>query len=356
MPSVLVAEDNRDSRELVSDILISLGYTPVLAENGRVALELIQAQAPDLVILDINMPEVDGFEVCAAIKRNPATAKIPVIMLTAHADVESRVTGLGLGADDYLPKPFHPRELIARIETRLRAKAITDDLRAQGEELRRTFERFVGPEIVEQLLEDPTHVKLGGVETTVTVLFADLENFTRVAEYAQPAELLDVLNRYHTLMVQHIIANGGTVDKFLGDGLMALYNTPIPQPDHALRAVRTALGIRAALGEFYRQLDPMFRLNINFGINTGKAIVGNVGAPEIMDFTAIGDTVNLASRLEGLAAGDEITVSEETYRLVADWVIAERVGPRPVRGRDEPVVTYLIHALREPARRRDMEI
>ncbi|MEL7673959.1 MAG: adenylate/guanylate cyclase domain-containing protein [Chloroflexota bacterium] len=346
MPRVLVAEDNRDSRELVSDILVSLGYTPVLAENGRVALELIHAQPPDLVILDVNMPEVDGFEVCAAVKRNPSTAKIPVIMLTAHTDVESRVTGLGLGADDYLDKPFHPRELIARIETRLRAKAITDDLRAQGEELRRTFERFVGPEIVEQLMEDPTHVKLGGVETVVTVLFADLENFSRVAESAEPTELLDVLNRYHTLMVQHIIANGGTVDKFLGDGVMALYNTPVPQPDHALRAVRTALDIRAALDQFHSQLEPRFRLNINFGINSGRAIVGNVGAPEIMDFTAIGDTVNLASRLEGLAGSNEIAVSEETYRLVAEHVAAARVGPCPVRGRGEPVVSYLIHGWR----------
>lgn len=346
MLNVLVAEDNRDSLELVSDILLSLGYTPVLAENGRQALDLIQAQPPDLVILDINLPEIDGFEVCAAIKRNPATAKIPVIILTAHTDVESRVTGLALGADDFLAKPFHPRELVARIETRLRAKAITDDLRTQGDELRRIFERFVGPEVVEQLLEDPTHVKLGGVETDVTVLFADLENFTTLAEAASPAELLDILNRYHTLMVQHIKANGGTVDKFLGDGLMALYNTPVPQSDHALRAVRTALNIRAALTTFHPQLDPRFRLNINFGISSGKAIVGNVGAPDIMDFTAIGDTVNLASRLEGLADSNEIVISEDTWRLVAEHVTAERIGPRPVRGRGEPVVSYLIHGWR----------
>jgi adenylate cyclase len=346
MPNVLVAEDNRDSLELVRDILLSLGYSPILAENGREALDLIAAQPPDLVILDINMPEVDGFEVCAAIKRNPATAKIPVIILTAHSDVESRVTGLGLGADDYLQKPFHPRELVARIETRLRAKAITDDLRAQGDELRRTFERFVGPEVVEQLLEDPTHIQLGGVETEVSVLFADLENFTRLAESVPPGELLDILNRYHTLMVQHIKANGGTVDKFLGDGVMALYNTPVPQPDHPLRAVRTALDIRAALDDFHRTLDPRFRLNVNFGINSGRAIVGNVGAPDIMDFTAIGDTVNLASRLEGLAGSNEIVVSEGTWHAVADYVIGERLAPRPVRGRGELVVSYLIHGWR----------
>ena len=201
------------------------------------------------MILDINMPEMDGFEVCAALKSNPATAKIPILMLTAQIDVESRVTGLGLGADDYLPKPFHPRELIARIETRLRAKEETDTLRPQREQIRQTFERFVAHEIVEQLLEDPTRVQLGGADTTVTVLFADLEGFTTLAEHTDPAHLIEILNGYHTLLVHHIKANGGTVDKFLGDGVMALYNTPLPQPDHALRAVRTALDIHDALAD-----------------------------------------------------------------------------------------------------------
>ena len=343
---VLVAEDNRDSRELVSDILLSLGYIPILAPNGRVALEKMIADPPDLAILDINMPELDGFEVCAAIKRNPATAKIPVIMLTAQVDVESRVTGLGLGADDYLPKPFHPRELIARIETRLRAKEETDTLRQQREQIRQTFERFVAHEIVEQLLQDPTRVQLGGAEATVTVLFADLEGFTSLGEHADPAHLIEILNAYHMLLVQHIKANGGTIDKFLGDGVMALYNTPLPQSDHALRAVRTALNIRDALPTFHEQLDRRFHMGVNFGIHTGQAIVGNVGTPDLMDFTAVGDTVNLASRLQGLSENNQIMVSEDTYRLVKDDVIAHRSGPRTVRGREEPVITYLIERLR----------
>jgi class 3 adenylate cyclase len=343
---VMVAEDNRDSRELVSDILLNLGYIPMLAPNGRIALEKIMSDPPDLVILDINMPELDGFEVCAAIKRNPATAKIPVIMLTAQTDVESRITGLGLGADDYLPKPFHPRELIARIETRLRAKEETDTLRQQREQIRQTFERFVAHEIVEQLLQDPTRVQLGGAEATVTVFFADLEGFTSLAEHASPTHLIEMLNGYHMLLVQHIKANGGTIDKFLGDGVMALYNTPLPQPDHALRAVRTALHIREALPAFHKDLDPLFRLGVNFGIHTGQAIVGNIGAPDLMDFTAVGDTVNLASRLQGMSENSQIMVSEDTYNIVQDFVVAQRGGPRAVRGREESVNTYLIERLR----------
>lgn len=344
---VLVAEDNLDGLELVNDILLSLNHTPILAENGRIALDKIRGENPDLVILDVNMPEMDGFAVCAAMRSDPLTAKIPVIMLTALSDVESRIAGLGVGADDYLPKPFHPRELIARINARLRTKAIQDNLHEQRELLRRAFERFVAPEIVEQLLEDPTRVELGGAEAVVTVLFADLEGFTTLAEHTEPALLIDMLNRYHTLMVHLIKANGGTIDKFMGDGLMALYNTPLPQSDHALRAVSTALAIREALPEFHQQLDPPFRLGVNFGISTGRAIVGNIGAPELMDFTAIGDTVNLASRLQGLSDNSEITISEETYQLIAHAVHAQRVGPRVVRGREEPVITYLVFGLRE---------
>jgi len=343
---ILVAEDNPDSRELVNDILRSLGYTALLAQNGQIALDILKDTRPDLIILDVNMPVLDGFEVCAVVKSNPATAEIPVLMLTAQGDVDSRVHGLGLGADDYLVKPFHPRELIARLRTRLRAKAETETLRAQREQIRRTFERFVAPEIVDQLLEDPLRVELGGVETVVTVMFADLEGFTQLAERTSAARLLEVLNAYLNLLVHHIKANGGTVDKFLGDGVMALYNTPLPQADHALRAVETALTIRDALPEFQREFESQFQLGVNVGIHTGSAVVGNIGTEELMEFTAIGDTVNLASRLQGLSTNNQIMVSASTYDLIADWVVAERVGPRSIRGREEEVVTYLIERLR----------
>jgi adenylate cyclase len=155
-----------------------------------------------------------------------------------------------------------------------------------------------------------------------------------------------MLNRYHALLVHYIKNNGGTVDKFLGDGLMALYNTPVQHVDHPLRAVRTALQIREALLDFHQQFDSIFRLGINFGIHTGRAIVGNVGAPDLMDFTAIGDTVNLASRLQGLSDNSQITISEDTYCLIAEHVLAEKVGPRVVRGREEPVTSYLVLSLR----------
>jgi len=301
---------------------------------------------PDLVILDVNMPGMSGFEVIAQLKSAEITSKIPVIMLTAMADIDNRVEGLGLGADDYLTKPFSPRELMARIETRLRAKVETDDLRNTKEMIRHTFERFVPPSVVAQLLKDPGQVKLGGVLQEVTVLFSDLENFTSISERTDPEKLLKMLNTYHTLVVKIIQQNGGTVDKFIGDGVMALYNTPLQQDDHALRAVLTALQIRETLGETYLEFERDFHLRINFGIHTGQAIVGNVGSADIMDFTAVGDTVNIAARLQGLAENGQILVSEATFEQVQENVDAVPIGAQAVKGRVGAIMTYQINNLR----------
>ncbi len=342
---ILVADDNPDSRQLTRDIVASMGHEVVTALDGVRALAAIQEHLPDLVILDVNMPGMSGFDVMSALKSSEATAQIPVLMLTALADVENRVHGLGLGADDYLSKPFNPRELVARVNARLRAKGETDDLRASQEMIRATFERFVAPQVVERLLRDPTQVKLGGTLQEVTVLFADLEGFTSISEFTEPATLLSVLNHYHTLIVNIIQRFGGTVDKFIGDAVMALYNTPLPQEDHALRAVKTAVHIRNSLAEFYEQFDPTFHMRINFGIHTGMAVVGNVGTPQIMDFTAVGDTVNLAARLQDICADGQILISRSTYDQVADQISVTPVGFLDIKGRKEPVMAYTVSEL-----------
>ena len=220
---ILVAEDNIDSRELLTEILQALGYEVVVAFDGVNALEKIQEGFPDLCILDVDMPRKDGFEVVEALRSEAQTADIPVIMLTARDDVESRVAGLGLGADDYLPKPFNPRELIARVRNLLRAKATTDDLREQREIIQNTFSRFVAQEIIDLMLESPEQITLGGQVRPITVMFADLVGFTSAAEREDPVEILEVLNAYHGFLVQFVKQNGGTIDKFLGDGLMALF-------------------------------------------------------------------------------------------------------------------------------------
>jgi class 3 adenylate cyclase len=337
---VLVADDNANSRQLVKDIIESIGYEAIVAQDGPAALLAAQTHSPDLVILDVNMPGMSGFEVCAALKSDPKMAQIPILMLTALSDVENRVTGLGLGAEDYLPKPFSPRELAARVNARLRSKAETDDLRNTKELIKQTFERFVSPSVVQKLLQDPSQIKLGGQLQEVTVLFSDLEGFTTISEHTEPEKLLGILNTYHALIVSVIQSFSGTVDKFIGDGVMALYNTPLPQDDHPLRAVRTALQIRGALEAFYPQFEPEYRMRVNFGIHTGMVVVGNVGSPHLMNFTAVGDTVNVAARLQDMSAGGKILISEACYRQLTAPLDVKPVGYQTIKGRTEPVMVY----------------
>jgi adenylate cyclase len=342
---VLVAEDNPEMRQLARDILQAMGLDVITAYDGPNALDTVRAQRPDLVVLDIDMPGMNGFEVCTAIKSDAETAQIPVLMLTAQGDVDHRVHGLAVGADDYLSKPYSPRELMARVETRLRAKTESDNLREKQQILRQTFERYVHSSVVDQMLRDPGQVKLGGKWQEVTVLFADLEGFTALCEHIPPEELLSVLNGYHNLIVSLILQHGGTIDKFLGDGVMALYNTPLPQKNHALFAVQTAVMIREALTEFHQSLAPEYRMCINFGIHTGMAVVGNVGTDRIMDFTAVGDTVNLASRLQGLSHQCQILISHATYQQVQPQVVVRPIGKVQVRNRVEAVTAYEVTEL-----------
>jgi adenylate cyclase len=337
---VLVAEDNPEMRQLARDILNTMGLEVITAYDGPNALITAQTQQPDLVVLDIDMPGMNGFDVCAELKSNSTTAQIPVLMLTAQSDVEHRVHGLQVGADDYLSKPYSPRELIARVETRLRAKSASDDLREKQQILRKTFERYVHSSVVEQMLLNPTQVKLGGRLQEVTVLFADLEGFTALSERIDPEELLSVLNQYHNLIVSLILQHNGTIDKFLGDGVMALFNTPLPQDDHALYAVQTAVMMREALADFHMELEPAYRMGINCGIHTGMAVVGNVGTDQIMDFTAVGDAVNLASRLQGISHSNQILISHATYEQVKDFVSVHPIGAIHVKNRVEAVMTY----------------
>jgi len=339
---ILVVDDNRDNIELVRDILEVTGHTILSAFNGHTALEIADAELPDLVILDVNMPRMNGFEVCRRLKEGEKTSGIPVIMLTAQDAIESRVEGLSSGADDYLTKPFSPRELMARVDRSLRSKAISDDMRSQQALLRKTFSRFVAAPIVDQLLQNPEQVQLGGTLQPVTVLFADLQGFTTLSEHTEPETLLQLLNSYHTYMVRIVLQYGGTIDKFLGDGLMALFNTPVQQEDHIARAVKTALHIQDELHWFHQDLPEEYRMLINFGIHTGTAIVGNVGSENVMDFTAVGDTVNVAARLQGVADDGQILVSKETFEATQDFIYGRSRGELAVKGRTTPVNAYEI--------------
>ncbi len=339
-PKILVADDAPDNVLLVQDLLSGEGYEVIPAYDGLEALKKIRESLPDVILLDINMPYLDGFEVCQQLKADPATAEIPVLILTAWAEPEQRVKGLQLGAEDYLAKPFDYRELLARVRHRLRSKQAADEMRAAQRAIRQTFEHYVSPRIVERLLADPTRVQLGGAQQPVTILFADLRGYTTLAENLAPAELVHVLNGHLTVAAQAVLAHEGTISQFVGDLVMAIYNAPLPQPDHALRAARAALALHNAMFHYHAGLASELRMNFGVGIVTGEAVVGNIGARELLSYTAIGDTVNLAQRLEEMAGGGRVLISEPTRQALGGLARVESLGMIPIRGRNEPVAVY----------------
>lgn len=343
MPTILIADDRPESVDLVRRLLVLEGYQIVTAYDGQEALDRIRQHLPDLVLLDLDMPLLNGYEVCQRLKADPFTTDIPVLMLTAWAQPDHRVRGLQLGAEDYLTKPFDYRELLARIQARLRAKQQTDELRAAQKVVRETFERYVPCHVVEQLLTDPAQVRLGGTQQMLTVLFADLRGYTGLAEILPADLLVDVLNGHLTVAAQAVLAFEGTVSQYAGDRVMAIFNAPLPQPDHALRAVQAAQRLRQGLGRYHGGLPPQLRMEFGVGIASGEAVVGNIGAGELFHYTAIGDTVNLAQRLEEIAGGSEVLLTESTWQLLDGSSI--RVEPRglvSVRGRSELVAVYAL--------------
>jgi len=344
--TILIADDRPESVELVRDLLTMEGYRIVTALNGQEALDGIRQQLPDLVLLDISMPLLNGYEVCQRLKADPATADIPVLMLTAWAEPDQRVKGLQLGAEDYLAKPFDYRELMARIETQLRTKQERDRLRAAEKTIRETFERYVPPHVVERLLADPTQVSLGGAQQMVTVLFADLRGFTTLAQALPPEQLVDVLNGHLTAATEAVLAYDGTISHYAGDLVMAIFNAPLPQEDHALRAALAALKLHQQTNKYHASLPPSLRMQFGVGIASGEAVVGNIGAKELFHYTAIGDTVNLAQRLEEIAGGGEILLTDSTRQFLANRDAGvEARGCTSIRGRSELVAVYALEDL-----------
>jgi adenylate cyclase len=342
-PTILVVDDRPESVQMISDLLAVDGYQVLTAYTGQEALDSIHRRLPDMVLLDLNMPMMNGYEVCERLKADPTTADIPVLMLTAWADPDHRVRGLQLGAADYLVKPFDYRELLARIQARLLDKQQTDRLRAAQKAIRDTFERYVPPHVVERLLADPTRVRLGGTQQNITVLFADLRGYTALAETLPPDQLLEVLNGHLTVAARAVLAYEGTISQYVGDLVMAIFNAPLQQPDHASRAVQAASQIRRDLDIFHARLLPELRMAFGIGIASGEAVVGNIGAKEFFHYTAVGDTVNLAQRLEEMAHGSEILMTESTRQLLDGTAV--RVAPRgltSIRGRSVPITVFAL--------------
>ena len=349
---VLIVDDEPEALNLVRRLLQADGFEVVLAENAHTALELFESVRPELVLLDILLPGTDGIQLLKVMReRDPVAA---IVMVSALTSERIMLESLLAGADEYISKPFPMKEMRIRIrkaleKARLRRENIRlqEELNQANERLRALFERYMPSPVAERLISSPTLPDLGGTRQVITVLFADMRDFTPLAERLPPDRLMEVLNTYLSEATDVILKYDGTLDKFMGDGIMAFFNAPVLQEDHALRAVRTAQEIHRRV-EARGAIVDGHRLQFGIGIHTGEAVVGNVGSQYLMNYTALGDSVNVAKRLQEMAQPGHTLISRETYEEIKPYVLeVEHLGLQRLQGRQEPVDVYDVKSLKE---------
>jgi adenylate cyclase len=354
--ALLVVDDNEINRDLLSRYLGRLGHTVQTAPDGLSALKMIDSGAFDLVLLDIMMPELNGYQVLQHLKDSPSWRDLPVIMISALDEMDSVVRCIELGAEDYLPKPFNPVLLRARIGACLEKKRLRDlekEQRRQLQELnaalevrnrfiRQTFGRYLSDDIVETILEKPDGLNIGGEKRQATILMSDLRGFTSLSEKLPPEDVVAMVNIYLEAMTEVILKYQGTIDEFIGDGILVIFGAPLARPDDARRAVACAVEMQlamAAVNDRNRQAGyPEVALGI--GINTGKMVVGNIGSKKRMKYGVVGQNVNLTSRIESYTVGGQIFISEGTVKACGDIVRIDHAMQVMPKGVKEPLTIY----------------
>ncbi len=364
---ILVVDDEPKNVKLLADLLTFKGYSAVTASSGREALAKVEAEQPDLVLLDVVMPEMSGYEVCRKIRENPATEILPVVMVTALDPTEERTKGLDSGADDFLTKPINQAELLARVRSLLRIKELYGTIQAQAAQLsewNKTLEhqvqeqvaqlerlgrlkRFFSPQLAELIVAGGAEDPLRTHRQEVTVVFLDLRGFTAFAETTEPEEVMAVLRDYHAEMGKLILEHEGTLERFTGDGMMIFFNDPVPVPNPAEQAIRMSMAMREKVGDLivkWRKLG--YELDIGVGIGQGYATIGAIGFEGRWDYGAIGTVTNLASRLCGEAKAGQILVSQRLLGTVEELIEVEPVGELALKGLQRPVTGYNILRLK----------
>ena len=358
---ILVVDDVAMNVKLLVDLLAVKGYATCSASSGPEALTVLERERPDLVLLDVMMPGMSGYEVCAAIRADAAHAMLPVVLVTALDPSQERAKGLDAGADDFLSKPVNQAELLARVRSLLRIKSLYDEvLRQKSEltELNRTLEervtdgvqqlervgrlkRFFSPQLADLIVAGGADDPLKSHRREITVVFLDLRGFTAFTETADPEEVMGVLGEYHAAMGRLILEHEGTLERFTGDGIMVFFNDPVQVSDPVLRAARMALAMqrevaRLSLGWNKRGYD----LLMGVGIAQGFATIGGIGFEGRIDYGAIGTVTNLAARLCGEAQGGEILVSQRVMGPLDDAFRTEAAGELALKGFQRAVPAF----------------
>jgi class 3 adenylate cyclase len=354
---ILVVDDTPANIQTVAAILKGQGYQLSVATNGKQALEVLEKIQPDLILLDVMMPELDGFETCQRIKSTAAWRNIPVIFLTAKTETADIVKGFEVGAVDYVGKPFNAHELLARVNTHLTIDQLRLSLAEKNVELarahelvRRAFGRYVSEEVAESLLRTPEALELGGEERDATILMSDLRGFTAMAERLPPREVIEVLNLYLETMVEVIARYEGTIDEIIGDAILVIFGAPLACDDHAAKAVACGVAMQLAMIDVNQRLETRDRvqLEMGIGIHTGRVVVGNIGSLRRTKYTAVGSNVNMAGRVESFTTGGQVLITEETRgRIEATLRVDGEFHVEP-KGASRHLLLFEIGAIGEP--------
>jgi class 3 adenylate cyclase/CheY-like chemotaxis protein len=362
---VLAVDDQQANLRLLDAVLTPNGYRVITATSGAEALTLLAAEDIDLVLSDVVMPEMDGYELCRRIRSTPTTEFLPVVMITASG-AEQRLAALESGADDFITKPFDQSELRARVASLARIKRYHDTIQRQAAELARwnaelesrvaeqvvelersnRLRRFLSPQLAELVVGDES--LLQSHRRQIVVVFCDLRNFTPFAEASEPEELMGVLAEYHQAIGSLVHQYEATLERFTGDGIMAFFNDPIICDDAAERAVRMSIGIRDAVKKLAAQwLRRGHDLGLGIGIAQGYATLGRIGFEGRFDYSAIGSVTNMSARLCGEAGAWQVLVTDQILAATEHMCVSELVGDMQLKGFSRPVRVHNITALQE---------
>ena len=367
-PRILIVDDNPANVKVLQTRLTAEGYDVVTAHDGEQGLASAREHKPDLILLDVMMPKVDGLEVCRRLRSDASFPFTPIILITAMADTKDVVAGLEAGGDEYLTKPVDHAALVARVRSMLRIKRLHDTVETLAAEVkewnasleRRVAEqvgelervgrlrRFFSPQLADLIVNGGADDPLKSHRREITVVFLDLRGFTAFAEVAEPEDVMGVLGEYYQVTGKIVLEYEGTLEHFTGDGMTILFNDPLPVPNPAERAVRMALAVREGIGRMAENWAKRgYELSLGIGIAQGYATIGAVGFEGRWDYSAIGTVTNLAARLCGEAAGGEILIAQRVFAGVEALVDVEPREALALKGFRRPITAYRLRGLKE---------